>query len=106
MATKNCSVCGHKLSLHTSADSVLVRAVAPAGWYDDGSGRQRWWDGQRWGAFKDEPPLFAAESAVAQVESVEALDSYAKLLQLVELRAQGALTADEFREAKRQALGL
>ena len=21
---------------------------APAGWYDDGSGRQRWWDGQQW----------------------------------------------------------
>ncbi|WP_082539217.1 DUF2510 domain-containing protein [Microbacterium sp. Root553] len=20
----------------------------PAGWYDDGSGRQRWWDGARW----------------------------------------------------------
>lgn len=20
----------------------------PAGWYDDGSGRQRWWDGSRW----------------------------------------------------------
>ncbi|MFK4762909.1 DUF2510 domain-containing protein [Microbacterium sp. ZW T5_45] len=20
----------------------------PAGWYDDGSGRQRWWDGQKW----------------------------------------------------------
>ncbi|MFD5216007.1 DUF2510 domain-containing protein [Microbacterium sp. NPDC058345] len=20
----------------------------PAGWYDDGSGRQRWWDGQQW----------------------------------------------------------
>lgn len=20
----------------------------PAGWYDDGSGRHRWWDGQRW----------------------------------------------------------
>lgn len=20
----------------------------PAGWYDDGSGRQRWWDGQNW----------------------------------------------------------
>jgi len=20
----------------------------PAGWYDDGSGRQRWWDGGRW----------------------------------------------------------
>lgn len=22
--------------------------IAP-GWYDDGSGRQRWWDGSRWG---------------------------------------------------------
>ena len=23
-------------------------AKAKAGWYDDGSGRQRWWDGQLW----------------------------------------------------------
>ena len=22
--------------------------TTPAGWYDDGSGRQRWWDGARW----------------------------------------------------------
>lgn len=22
--------------------------TTPAGWYDDGSGRQRWWDGERW----------------------------------------------------------
>ena len=22
---------------------------APAGWYDDGSGQQRWWDGRAWG---------------------------------------------------------
>ncbi len=22
--------------------------TTPAGWYDDGSGRQRWWDGQEW----------------------------------------------------------
>ncbi len=20
----------------------------PAGWYDDGSGRRRWWDGAQW----------------------------------------------------------
>lgn len=26
----------------------------PAGWYDDGSGRQRWWDGEQWGIFADE----------------------------------------------------
>ena len=24
---------------------------APAGWYDDGSGRQRWWDGRAWGVY-------------------------------------------------------
>ena len=23
----------------------------PAGWYDDGSGRQRWWDGSAWGVY-------------------------------------------------------
>ncbi|MFS0853287.1 hypothetical protein [Microbacterium sp. 179-I 3D4 NHS] len=28
--------------------------TTPAGWYDDGSGRQRWWDGQQWGNFADE----------------------------------------------------
>ena len=22
--------------------------TTPAGWSDDGSGRQRWWDGQQW----------------------------------------------------------
>ena len=24
------------------------RVSTPAGWYDDGSGRPRWWDGQQW----------------------------------------------------------
>lgn len=23
----------------------------PAGWYDDGSGQQRWWDGTQWGDY-------------------------------------------------------
>lgn len=28
-----------------------------AGWYDDGSGRQRWWDGENWtDTFQDAPP--------------------------------------------------
>jgi len=26
----------------------------PAGWYDDGSGRQRWWDGTQWGQYAAE----------------------------------------------------
>ena len=24
---------------------------APAGWYDDGTGQQRWWDGGAWGVY-------------------------------------------------------
>ena len=30
----------------------------PAGWYDDGSGRQRWWDGSAWGVYAQDvsPP--------------------------------------------------
>ena len=33
----------------------------PAGWYDDGSGRQRWWDGARW--TDDFAPVQGAGSA-------------------------------------------
>lgn len=32
----------------------------PAGWYDDGSGRQRWWDGTKW------TEHFAPEAAAAE----------------------------------------
>ncbi|MFD5213697.1 DUF2510 domain-containing protein [Microbacterium sp. NPDC058345] len=38
----------------------------PAGWYDDGSGRQRWWDGTRWTddfAPVDHPPAAAFATA-------------------------------------------
>lgn len=27
---------------------MSITPSAPPGWYDDGSGRQRWWDGIRW----------------------------------------------------------
>jgi hypothetical protein len=30
------------------SDEKGARMSMPAGWYDDGSGRQRWWDGARW----------------------------------------------------------
>lgn len=32
----------------STAAVVNARMTAPAGWYDDGSGRLRWWDGQQW----------------------------------------------------------
>lgn len=34
----------------------------PAGWYDDGSGHQRWWDGNAWG-------VYAQDVSSAQLES-------------------------------------
>jgi len=36
----------------------------PAGWYDDGSGRQRWFDGEQWGAYSPD------ETAAADPEPV------------------------------------
>lgn len=58
--------------------------TTPAGWYDDGSGRQRWWDGQQWtehfapevadAATPEVPPtddLSAAEAPSAQDSSLD-----------------------------------
>ena len=33
----------------------------PAGWYDDGSGRQRWWDGSAWGVYAQDVSPAPAE---------------------------------------------
>jgi hypothetical protein len=52
--TKNCRICGHKLSLHTGVDYVQPRqqvqqpAPMPPGWYPGPNGQQVWWDGVRW----------------------------------------------------------
>ncbi|PRB10405.1 DUF2510 domain-containing protein [Microbacterium sp. MYb62] len=40
--------------------------TTPAGWYDDGSGRQRWWDGQQW------TEHFAPETAAPAATEVPA----------------------------------
>lgn len=34
--------------------SAIEQTQIPAGWYDDGSGRQRWWDGWQWGPYAPE----------------------------------------------------
>lgn len=36
-------------------------ANTPAGWYDDGSGRQRWWDGGQWTQHFAEPARASEE---------------------------------------------
>ncbi|WP_431071756.1 DUF2510 domain-containing protein [Microbacterium phyllosphaerae] len=46
--------------------------TTPAGWYDDGSGRQRWWDGTQWTehfAPIAEPAAAEAESAATEPET-------------------------------------
>lgn len=66
--TPNCRACGHKVSLHQTANDAKGNSYAapfaarqpqpqapqpqapPAGWYPDPGGQpsQLWWDGQRW----------------------------------------------------------
>jgi hypothetical protein len=43
----------------------------PAGWYDDGSGRQRWWNGQQWVQYADaaQVPAPYPSPAAAQAPS-------------------------------------
>jgi hypothetical protein len=43
----------------SAKDKLLGDARAhPAGWYDDGSGRGRWWDGRQWtDQFRDDAPV-------------------------------------------------
>lgn len=44
--------------------------TTPAGWYDDGSGRQRWWDGTQW--TEHFAPLTATEASSADETSADA----------------------------------
>lgn len=41
----------------------------PAGWYDDGSGRQRWWDGTAWSNQYREPAVVSPEPYSAQTSN-------------------------------------
>lgn len=58
----------------------------PAGWYDDGSGRQRWWDGQQWGHFAEAayaPTLTAEPVAFAAADPAGAAPKKLNVLALV-----------------------
>lgn len=65
--TGKCRLCGHQMSLHREhreqqAAVLTPHPVAvqgpPPGWYadPDGTGRMRWWDGQRWTVLQPQAP--------------------------------------------------
>ena len=45
---------------------------APAGWYDDGSGQQRWWDGRAWGVYAQDVSSTQLEAHPAGAGQVSA----------------------------------
>lgn len=56
---------------------------APAGWYDDGSGRQRWWDGQQWGSFAGDASTSAPVATAAPTSPADADAKKLNVLALV-----------------------
>lgn len=81
---------------------------APAGWYDDGTGRQRWWDGNAWGVYAEEVssmqlearPVSFGQTAAPAAQSVKEPGIFNALGQAVKNAAAerkdmaiGALTA-------------
>jgi hypothetical protein len=75
---------GGKCRSFDPKESALAdTATAPAGWYDDGSGRQRWWDGQRW------TEHFAAEARAQQEPAAVSTEPKASIFGRRRERAEG-----------------
>jgi hypothetical protein len=47
-------------------------ANTQAGWYDDGAGNQRWWDGEKWTDDVQPPPADAGRGLSNMVQKIEA----------------------------------
>lgn len=43
-----------------------------AGWYDDGTGKQRWWDGEKWTDDVQEPPAAPGGGMGGMVRKIQA----------------------------------
>lgn len=67
--------------------------TTPAGWYDDGSGRQRWWDGQQW------TDHYAPDAAASAPSPSPALSSSSEAPAYAPPAAPGALTASGYGSA-------
>ena len=76
----------------------------PAGWYDDGSGRQRWWDGSAWGVYAQD--VSPAPAEVHPVGSGQVLAPVARpMKQSGILDALGQAVKDAAVERKNLAIG-
>ena len=64
--------------------------TTPAGWYDDGSGRQRWWDGQRW------TDHYAPDAAASTPPSSSAPSPSSETSAYAPPAASAALTTDGY----------
>jgi hypothetical protein len=62
--------------------------TTPAGWYDDGSGRQRWWDGQQW------TEHFAPEAADASAVSEESAVADEQVVAQEQVASEGSSIDD------------
>jgi hypothetical protein len=54
-------------------DDEASMANAAAGWYDDGAGRQRWWDGDQWTDQFQEPSSVNSPTALVEHIKTEAV---------------------------------
>lgn len=62
-----------------------------AGWYDDGSGRQRWWDGTAWTEhYADQQPAESSTTASQSAKGVAQAQAFGK-----KMTAKHDLSADE-----------
>ena len=76
----------------------------PAGWYDDGSGRQRWWDGSVWGVYAQD--VSPAPAEVHPVGSGQVLAPVARPMKEPGiLDALGQAVKDAAVERKNMAIG-
>lgn len=72
--------------------------TTPAGWYDDGSGRLRWWDGQQWTEHFAPEPTAPEETSAATTEETTAGSPDTASDDGTAPAAEPAATAEQFPE--------
>lgn len=83
---------------------------APAGWYDDGSGHQRWWDGRAWGVYAQDVSSVQLEAraadygqvAVSVEQPVKSPGMFNALGRAVKGAAQEQMAASQRRRRERE----